>query len=117
MAVNSDIVANDLFKTIKGFNLNVQLFNEDGKRVIDPTDARKFYATDHKFMVTYEAEEDPQSIKVYFGKNFTLDEDSEFPYAKFVKQVKNLAHRKNAIGFTVKITAKKFSLRILHTKQ
>ena len=31
MAVNSDIVANDLFKTIKGFNLNVQLFNEDGK--------------------------------------------------------------------------------------
>jgi len=102
MAVNSDIVANDLFKTIKGFNLNVQLFNEDGKRVIDPTDARKFYATDHKFMVTYESDEDPQSIKVYFGKNFTLEEDSEFPYAKFVKQVKNLAHRKNAIGFTVK---------------
>ena len=102
MAVNSDIVANDLFKTIKGFNLNVQLFNEDGKRVIDPTDARKFYATDHKFMVTYESDEDPQSIKVYFGKDFTLDEDSEFPYAKFVKQVKNLAHRKNAIGFTVK---------------
>jgi len=102
MAVNSDIVANDLFKTIKGFNLNVQLFNEDGKRVIDPTEARKFYATDHKFMVTYESEEDPQSIKVYFGKNFTLDEESEFPYAKFVKQVKNLAHRKNAIGFTVK---------------
>ena len=28
MAVNSDIVANDLFKTIKGFNLNVQLFND-----------------------------------------------------------------------------------------
>ena len=73
MAVNNDIVANDLFKTIKGFNLNVQLFNEDGKRVIDPTEARKFYATDHKFMVTYEADEDPQSIKVYFGKNFTLD--------------------------------------------
>ena len=72
MAVNSDIVANDLFKTIKGFNLNVQLFNEDGKRVIDPTEARKFYATDHKFMVTYEADEDPQSIKVYFGKNFTF---------------------------------------------
>ena len=46
MAVNNDIIANDLFKTIKGFNLNVQLFNEDGKRVIDPAEARKFYATD-----------------------------------------------------------------------
>ena len=102
MAVNSDIVANDLFKTIKGFNLNVQLFNEDGKRVIDPAEARKFYATDKKFMVTYESDEDPQSIKVYFGKNFTLDEDSDFNYNKFIKQVRNLAQRKNAIGFTVK---------------
>ena len=102
MAVNNNIIAHDLFKTIKGFNLNVQLFNEDGKRVIDPAEARKFYATDKKFMVTYESDEDPQSIKVYFGKNFTLDEGGDFPYNKFIKQVRNLAHRKNAIDFTVK---------------
>ena len=102
MAVNTDIIANDLFKTIKGFNLNVQLFNEDGKRVIDPGEARKFYATDKKFMVTYESDEDPQSIKLYFGKNFTLDETSDFNYNKFIKQVRNLAQRKNAISFTVK---------------
>jgi len=102
MAVNTDIIANDLFKTIKGFNLNVQLFNEDGKRVIDPAEARKFYATDKKFMVTYESDEDPQSIKLYFGNNFTLDEDSDFNYNKFIKQVRNLAQRKNAISFTVK---------------
>ena len=69
MAVNNDIIANDLFKTIKGFNLNVQLFNEDGKRVIDPAEARKFYATDKKFMVTFESDEDPQQIKLYFGNN------------------------------------------------
>ena len=102
MAVNSNIVANDLFKTIKGFNLNVQLFNEDGKRVIDPAEARKFYATDKKFMVTFESDEDPQHIKLYFGKNFTLDETSDFDYNKFINQVRNLAQRKNAIGFTVK---------------
>ena len=102
MAVNNNIIAHDLFKTIKGFNLNVQLFNEDGKRVIDPAEARKFYATDKKFMVTYESDEDPQSIKIYFGKNFTLDEGGDFPYNKFIKQVRNLAHRKNAIDFTVK---------------
>ena len=102
MAVNNNIIAHDLFKTIKGFNLNIQLFNEDGKRVIDPAEARKFYATDKKFMVTYESDEDPQSIKVYFGKNFTLDEGGDFPYNKFIKQVRNLAHRKNAIDFTVK---------------
>ena len=90
MAVNSDIVANDLFKTIKGFNLNVQLFNEDGKRVIDPAEARKFYATDKKFMVTYESDEDPQSIKVYFGKNFTLDEDNDFNYNNFISRIYNI---------------------------
>tara|TARA_Y100001949_G_scaffold167328_1_gene164903 strand:+ start:926 stop:2566 length:1641 start_codon:yes stop_codon:yes gene_type:complete len=102
MAVNNDIIANDLFKTIKGFNLNVQLFNEDGKRVIDPAEARKFYATDKKFMVTFESDEDPQQIKLYFSKNFTLDETSDFNYNKFIKTVRNLAQRKNAIGFTVK---------------
>ena len=73
MAVNTDIIANDLFKTIKGFNLNVQLYKEDSKRVIDTAEARKFYATDKKFIVTYETEEDHQSIKLYYDKNVTLD--------------------------------------------
>ena len=63
-----------VFKVIKSFGHNVQLFDTGGANVVDPKEARRFYIKNLNTMVNFEDMESPRELKVNIGKGTEVED-------------------------------------------
>jgi hypothetical protein len=103
MAYSVDIIATQLFKTIKGFNHSIVLFTDDGQKTTDPNEARRFYATDIQMMVNFVVDETTNEIVVNLSKDTDIVE-----LRPMLTSIRNLANR-YIIEYTVKTFGKSIS--------
>jgi len=100
MASSIEHISEQIFKIIKGFGHDIVLFTESGKKVVDPSEARRFYAKDIQMMVNFVADESSNEIVVNLSKD-TEPKD----IAAMLKGLRNLANR-YIIEYTVKTFGK-----------
>jgi hypothetical protein len=95
-------ISEQLFKTIKGFGNKVVLFSDAGKKVIDPTEARRFYIPNLKVMINFDNNSSTNQIVI----NLSADTD--------IKEIKPMlsALRTIANRFLIEYTVKTFSKTI-----
>jgi hypothetical protein len=74
MTSATENIAEKLFKVIKGFGHTIVLFTDDGKRTIDPAEARRFFATDLQMMVNLIVDETTKEIAVNLSKDTDISE-------------------------------------------
>jgi hypothetical protein len=74
MTSATENIAEKLFKVIKGFGHTIVLFTDDGKKTIDPTEARRFFATDLQMMVNLIVDETTKEIAVNLSKDTDINE-------------------------------------------
>jgi hypothetical protein len=74
MTSATENIAEKLFKVIKGFGHTIVLFTDDGKKTIDPTEARRFFATDLQMMVNLIVDETTKEIAVNLSKDTDISE-------------------------------------------
>jgi hypothetical protein len=103
MTYSVDIIAQQLFKTIKGFNHAIVLFTDDGQKTTDPNDARRFYAKDIQMMVNFVVDETTNEIVVNLSKDSDITE-----LQPMLSSIRNLANR-YIIEYTVKTFGKSIS--------
>jgi hypothetical protein len=103
MTYSVDIIAQQLFKTIKGFNHAIVLFTDDGQKTTDPNDARRFYAKDIQMMVNFVVDETTNEIVVNLSKDSDVAE-----LQPMLSSIRNLANR-YIIEYTVKTFGKSIS--------
>ena len=114
MTYSVDIIAQQLFKTIKGFGHIMVLFTDDGQKTTDPAEARRFYAKDIQMMVNFVVDESTNEIVV----NLSADSDIQ-ELQPMMSSIRNLANR-YIIEYTVKtfgksISPKDFAYMAKHT--
>jgi hypothetical protein len=100
MTYSVDIIAQQLFKTIKGFGHTIVLFTDDGQKTTDPNDARRFYAKDIQMMVNFVVDETTNEIVVNLSKDSDITE-----LRPMLSSIRNLANR-YIIEYTVKTFGK-----------
>lgn len=98
-------IAEQLFKTIKGFGHDLVLFTDDGKKTVDPTEARRFYAKDIRMMVNLIVDETTNEIVVNLSQDTDLEE-----VKPMLAAIRNLANR-HIIEYTVKTFGKQIEPR------
>lgn len=104
--VNSvDHIAEQIFKTIKGFGHPIVLYTDDGKKTADPADARRFYAKDIKMMVNFVVDKTTNEIVVNLSNNTDLKE-----VKPMLSSIRNIANR-YIIEYTVKTFGKSIEPR------
>jgi len=95
-------IAEKLFKVIKGFGHTIVLFTDDGKKTVDPTEARRFFATDLQMMVNLIVDETTKEVAVNLSKDTDISD---------VKPMLN-SIRKLANQFILNYTVKTFGKTI-----
>lgn len=104
--VNSvDHIAEQLFKVIKGFGHTIVLFTDEGKKTVDPTEARRFYAKDLQMMVNFVADETTNEIIVNLSSGTDIKD-----VKPMLAAIRNLANR-YIIEYTVKTFGKSIEPR------
>ena len=109
MAVDYNIVAEKIFRILKGRGYSVQLFDaEDGNEIVDPQSARFFYIQEPNLMVNLSIENN--EIKLHKGPE-SIDE-----VASTVASLKKLA-KDNLLDFDLRefgreIKPKNYSFRL-----
>jgi len=102
---STEHVAEQLFKTIKGFGHKVVLFTDGGKKTVDPTEARRFYATDIQMMVNLVVDETTNEIVVNLSKDTDIKNVKEM-----LSAIRNIANR-YIMEYTVKTFGKAITPR------
>jgi hypothetical protein len=74
MTSATENIAEKLFKVIKGFGHTIVLFTDDGKKTVDPTEARRFFATDLQMMVNLIVDETTKEVAVNLSKDTDISE-------------------------------------------
>lgn len=92
MAVNVETISENIFAILKGYGFTIRMFDDIGKKVIKPEDARRFFLTDSNLVITSSEEE----IKVHLGKSVTFDEAKDT-----INTIKQLA-KKYMMDFNLK---------------
>ena len=92
MAVNVETIGENIFAILKGYGFTIRMFDDVGKKVIKPEDARRFFLTDSNLVITSSEEE----IKVHLGKSVTFDEAKDT-----INTIKQLA-KKYMMDFNIK---------------
>ncbi len=92
MAVDVGTIGENIFAILKGYGFTIRMFDDVGKKVIKPGDARRFFLTDANLVVTSSEEE----IKVHLGKSVTFDEAKDT-----INTIKQLA-KKYMMDFNIK---------------
>lgn len=92
MAVNIETIGENIFAILKGYGFTIRMFDDVGKKVIKPEDARRFFLTDSNLVITSSEEE----IKVHLGKSVTFDEAKDT-----INTIKQLA-KKYMMDFNLK---------------
>ena len=89
-----------VFKVIKSFGHNVQLFDAGGANVVDPKEARRFYIKNLNTMVNFEDMESPRELKVNIGKGTEVED-----VRTMLDTLRTLAN-KNIIEYTLRTFGK-----------
>ena len=92
MAVDTGTIGENIFAILKGYGYTIRMFDDIGKKVITPNDARRFFLTDANIVVTCSDEE----IKVHLGKSITFEEATDT-----IDTIKQLA-KKYMMDFNIK---------------
>ena len=104
--VDYDSVATNIFKTMLAHNLNrLQLFDDDGKRTVEPEQARRFWSDDLKLMVHLDDKPSPGEIKVNVSAN---NESSQIGFKKLFDSLRGIS-KKSLLQYTLKTFGKELS--------
>lgn len=95
-----DHISEQLFKVIKGYKHQLVLFTEEGKKTVDPAEARGFYAKDIQMMVNFVSDETTNEITVNLSPTTDIKSVSGM-----LASIRTLASR-NIIEYTVKTFGK-----------
>lgn len=93
-------IAEKLFKVIKGFGHTIVLFTDEGKKTIDPTEARRFFATDLQMMVNLIVDETSKEVAVNLSKDTEISE-----IKPMLNSIRKLANQ-YILNYTVKTFGK-----------
>lgn len=101
-------ISEQIFKIIKGYGNKVVLFTDDGKKIIEPSDARRFYIPNLKIMINYENNETANELIINLSAGTDIT-----PIRPMLNALRTMATR-FLIEYTVKtygktITPKDFS--------
>ena len=94
--LSSELVAEKIFKILKGNGHNLKLYTDDGTDTVDPTEARRFFMPDTSTMISLDETDNRREVKVSIGANTELNELKDTLY-----QVKKLANQ-SIIEYTLK---------------
>lgn len=116
MVSSVENIANSLFKIIKGYGHALVLFTDDGKKTIDPMEARRFFAKDLQMMVNLVVDESNSEVVV------NLSKDTDIKSLKPMLDSLRTAANQYVLEFTVKtfgktITPKDFSYQAKTVKE
>lgn len=100
MASSVEQIATSLFKTIKGFGHTIVMFTDDGKKTIDPNEARRFFAKDIQMMVNLVVDETTSEVVVNLSKDTDVAE-----IKPMLSSLRTLANR-YILEYTVKTFGK-----------
>lgn len=94
--LSSELVAEKIFKILKGNGHNLQLYTDEGSNTVDPGESRRFYIPDVSLMVSLDETDNRREIKASIGANTNLKELKDTLY-----QLKKLANQ-SIIEYTLK---------------
>jgi len=94
--IDSNTVANNIFKILKGSGAIVELYTDEGENTVDPEQARRFYLPKVGSMVNLDETDNKREIRVSINQNADLNE-----FKDTLLQLKNLANR-SIIEYTLK---------------
>lgn len=100
MAINLDKLGEQVFKILKGYGLDLELFTEDGKSTVDPMEAKRFYNSVNKIMVNLDNVDEKYELKVNLGKSTDVNS-----IRKLLDSLRNLANR-NIVEYTLRTFGK-----------
>ena len=104
--IDYDSVATNIFKTMLAHNLNrLQLFDDEGKRTVEPEQARRFWSDDLKLMVHLDDNPSPGEIKVNVSAN---NESSQIGLKKIFDSLRGIS-KKSLLQYTLKTFGKELS--------
>ncbi len=92
--VDNDDIAERVFALLKGYNLQLTIFDENGTEITDPSLARRFFSLKPNLMVTIDP--DDNTLQINKGGNTEIDFD------KLQKTLKKLANQ-YLMNFDIKI--------------
>ena len=94
--LSSELVAEKMFKILKGNGHSLKLYTDEGADTVDPSEARRFYIIDNGTMISLDETDNTRNIKVSLGSN--VDHQS---IKETLGQIKKLANR-SIIEYTLK---------------
>jgi len=94
--INSEKIANEMFKILKGSGAAVQMYTDEGESTVDPDQARRFYLPKVGSMINLDETESKREIRVSINQNADLNEFKDTLF-----QLKQLANR-SIIEYTLK---------------
>jgi len=94
--IDSNTVANNIFKILKGSGAIVELYTDEGENTVDPEQARRFYLPKVGSMINLDETDNKREIRVSINQNADLNEFKDTLF-----QLKNLANR-SIIEYTLK---------------
>jgi hypothetical protein len=68
-----DQLANELFQVLKGYGKTLSLFDENGKRVYEPSDARRMFAEPDKMMISIDEDGSNSEVRIFLSQNSKVD--------------------------------------------
>jgi predicted RNA-binding protein with TRAM domain len=71
-------LALETFQVLRAYGKEIVLYDENGNRVFEPSDARRFYLEDDNILVSVLEDGDNSAIKVYLSDHITIAEVMEF---------------------------------------
>jgi len=94
--INSEKIANEMFKILKGSGATVQMYTDEGESTVDPDQATRFYLPKVGSMINLDETESKREIRVSINQNADLNEFKDTLF-----QLKQLANR-SIIEYTLK---------------
>ena len=67
--LSSELVAEKMFKILKGNGHDLKLYTDEGADTVDPSAARRFYIIDNGTMISLDETDNTRNIKVSLGSN------------------------------------------------
>jgi hypothetical protein len=105
MPQSVDIIADQLFKIIKGYGHSIVLFTDDGKKTTNPEETRRFYAKDIQMMVNFVVDKNTNEIVVNLSTGTDIS-----TIRPMLSAIRTLANR-YIIEYTVKTFGKSIQPR------
>lgn len=102
MAITFNKLADRVFQTLKGYGYNLKMFDETGKKVIDPEEGRHFYAMPDQMMVSIREDGADSEMQIYLSRKNEIEQNQ--------KLLDNL--RKTAVQYGVGYTVREYGREI-----